>query len=326
MINRTVIFLLMLLAIASMVVTGCGNGGEGGTATRSGSADVARMADGLEPGQFELDISGFIVSTGPYTGDGPAARFEPRTYTASRERADGFGGREQVETWNATGPYRLWLHSAVQRDGGDEEMASTWIQLPPDARAGQTYKIRHSRMARQGEAYAGIQRRDMVWRDNSRALEGEVTIGEIGDHLTASFRFDNGRDDAERVEVEGRVYRVSYLPRGEAFFTYTQDGQTREVAERVLRQAQENRFQAIGELFSFGFGPDPQPGTYRLGARRDWDNQIVGVNVIGARMDSVDGTVELIEKDGYFTMEFQFSTEGPTPVSAEGRFEWVRVP
>ncbi|TVQ29528.1 MAG: hypothetical protein EA370_14995, partial [Wenzhouxiangella sp.] len=247
-----------------MLLTGCGNGGDGAATTRSDSASAGRMAAGLEPGEFELDISGFVVSTGAYTGDGPAARFEPRTYTDSRERADGFGGRERVDTWNATGPYRLFLHSAVRRDGGEEEMATTWIQLPPDARAGQTYTIRHSRLARQGEAYAGLQRRDMVWRDNSRALEGEITIGEIGDHLTASFRFDNGRDGPERVEIEGRVYRVPYLPRAEAFFTYTRDGETMEVMDRVLRQAQDHRFEAMTELVSFSFGPDPEPGTYRL--------------------------------------------------------------
>ncbi|TVQ40667.1 MAG: hypothetical protein EA370_03375 [Wenzhouxiangella sp.] len=63
-----------------------------------------------------------------------------------------------------------------------------------------------------------------------------------------------------------------------------------------------------------------------MAPRRDWDNRLVGVAGGGVRKDAVDGTVELTEQDGYFTMTFQFTTEGPTPVAAEGRFEWVRVP
>lgn len=319
----------MLLAASLFLLAGCGNGGNGGdgeTTSRSSGADAARMADGLEPGEFELDISGFVVSTGPYTGDGPAARFVPRTYTESRERSDGFGGRERVDTWNATGPYRLFLHSAVQRDGGDEEMSTVWIQLPPEARAGETYTIRHSRMARQGEAFAGLQRRDMAWRDNSRMLEGAITIGEIGDHLTASFQFNNGRDDSERVDIQGRVYRTPYLPRGEAYYTFTHEGETEEVADRVQRQARDDRFYVMTDRVSFSFGPDPQPGTYRLAPSRDWSNRLVGVHVAGVRMDAVDGSVELSEENGYFTMKFDFTTEGETPASAEGRFEWVSAP
>jgi hypothetical protein len=323
---RSTFHLGILLVGSLMMLMGCGNGGNGEGITRSGGADIGRMTAGLEPGEFDLDITGFVVSTGPYTGDGPAARFEPRTYTASRERADGFGGRERVDTWNATGPYRIWLHSAVSRDGGEEEMATTWVQLPPDARAGQTYTIRHSRMARQGEAYAGLQRRDMVWSETARTLEGEITVGEIGDYLTASFHFHNGREDDQRIEITGRVHRAPYLPRGEAFFTYTRDGETEEVADRLVRQAQDHRFEVWADLVGFSFGPDPQPGTYQLAPRRDWDNRIVGVSGGGVRMDSVDGSVELTEQDGYFTMNFQFAAEGPTPVSAQGRFEWVRVP
>jgi len=267
-----------------------------------------------------------VVSTGPYTGDGPAARFQPWTYSQARERADGYGGRERVDTWNASGPYRIWLHTAVSRDGADEEMSSTWIQLPPEARAGQTYVIRHSRRARHGEAYAGLQRRDMAWRETSQSLEGEVTLAEIGDLLSLSFHFNNGREDEQRVEVQGRAYRIPFMPRGEAFYAYTREGETEQVAVQALRQAQDHRFEVLTELVSFSFGPDPQPGTYQLAARRDWDNRLVGVSGGGVRMDAVDGSLELTERDGYLFIDFQFQTEGPTPVAAEGRFEWISPP
>jgi hypothetical protein len=314
---------------ALLMLGGCGNAGngqDGGTAARVSASDIGQ---GLQPGEFELNISGFVETTAPYEGDGPAARFQPWTYSTARERADGFGGREQVETWNATGPYRLWLHAGVRREGEDD-MASVWIQLPPEARGGRTYTIRHSRLARQGEAYAGLQRRDMVWRDTSRALEGTVTVAEIGDDLTLSFDFHNGREDEQATRVQGRAYRIPYMPRGEAFYTATADGEKHDIQARVLRQARDSSFDAFttGDApVHVGFDFDvarPVPGTYTFGQRRA--PGVVGLSIGGQRFDSVDGSLELSETDGYYTAVFELSTQGDHPMSAQGRFEYIAEP
>jgi hypothetical protein len=334
-VTRTIHQLPAFIALASVLLTGCGNGGNGGngdtgdyngnggSAARVSASEIGR---GLERGQFALDISGFVVSTGDYEGDVPAARFQPWNYGSSRERADGYGGREEVEVWNATGPYRIWLLTEVSRDGGETEDASAWVQFPPDAQAGRTYPIRSTRMARHGEAYGGLQRHDMVWRDGTHALEGEVTIVELGDYLTATFHFDNGHEDEQHTRVEARVYRVPFMPRGEAFYTFTRDGETTEFAGRVIRQSQDHRFELMSDHISFSFGPRPEPGTYTLERRRDDARQVVGLSADGARFDSVDGTVEVSENDGYYTMNFTFTTQGQDEVSAEGRFEWIAVP
>ncbi|QOC23917.1 hypothetical protein IC757_07335 [Wenzhouxiangella sp. AB-CW3] len=123
-------------------------------------------------------------------------------------------------------------------------------------------------MARHGEAYAGLQRPDLAWRD----------------------------------------------------------GETTEFAGRVIRQSQDHRFEVMSDLVSFSFGPRPEPGTYSLDRRRDDARQIVGLGADGARFDSVDGTVEVSESNGYYTINFNFTTQGHDEVSAEGRFEWIAAP
>ncbi len=322
--RHTCIAVILTLSIPFML-GGCGdgsNGGYGGSTSRVSASDIGQ---GLEPGQFALDISGFVVSTGDYQGDVPAARFQPWNYGSSRERAEGYGGRQEVEVWNATGPYRIWLLTEVSRDGGDTEDASAWVQLPPDAQAGRTYPIRSTRMARHGEAYGGLQRHDMVWRDGSHSLEGEVTIAEIGEHLTATFHFDNGREDEQHTRVEARVYRVPFMPRGEAFYTFTRDGETTEFAGRVNRHSQDHRLELMSEHVHLRFPPRPEPGTYPLEPRRDDTRGVVSLSA-GGRFDTVDGTVEVSENAGYYTINFAFTTQGQDEVSAEGRFEWIAVP
>ncbi len=53
-----------------------------------------------------------------------------------------------------------------------------------------------------------------MWRDGAHYLEGEVTITEIGDQLSATFHFDNGSEGDRHTRVDARLYRIPLMPQG----------------------------------------------------------------------------------------------------------------
>jgi hypothetical protein len=302
----------------------CDGPGSGSAESARRSAEIGR---GLVPGAYEIEFSGRLVTGGPYTGDLDPVRFGPQTYAATRELADGFGGRERVETSNAEGPYQLVLRTSVQREGGEAELARVWVQLPPGARGGQRYVVRDSRRAKPGEAYAGVEQQSRTWQE-IRNLEGSIEVAELGDHLTAAFDFHSNLEpgDEKRFDVKGRAYRIPFRPRPEARYTFTANGDGEQIGNITL-QAQEHRFGVIigpRGLFSFEFDGRPQAGTYALGRTRD--ARTVLVTVLDHSTESLEGTLELNETDGIYSATYEFSTKGADAVRAKGRFDHVPAP
>ena len=95
------------------------------------------------------------------------------------------------------------------------------IQLPPNARAGETYPIQGHFYAEDGQATAEIVSPGAVredghtgWRENGNIgnppLSGEIRIGAIGEVLTASFELQvaNDSDHPRYAQASGRVFQV----------------------------------------------------------------------------------------------------------------------
>ncbi len=307
-----------LVSALCLLLLGCGSGDTGTAAARD-------IGQGLSPGEFEITVEGATVSVGPYQGEREVAQFLPFRYASARARSDGFGGREQVDAANGEGPYRVQLRHEVSRDGGEPEEAVLMIQLPPGAEAGRTYPLRSNNMARQGEAYVELQGAAQAWRVRSSELEGTVTVGEIGDHITMAFSFDNGLEDERRIEVEGRVFELPFEPRPEALYTFTVEGKSEDRVVAVTSQTRNNRYVVTAGGVYFTFVDLPlRAGSYALSPQQG--PGVAYLNLPGYAYDTVDGSIEVSESDDEYTMTFQFETQGSQPVQASGRFEHLRMP
>jgi hypothetical protein len=230
-----------------------------------------------------------------------------------------------VETSNADGPYRLQLWQEIRRGDEDPGTGRVWIQLPPNARAGQTYTLRDSRRGRDGEAYGGVVGAYHAWSIN-RNLEGEIHIGEIGEFLTASFHLHNGAEpDAEnRLDVTGRVNRIPFRPRTEAVYTLVHGGETTEGIRGTIRQDRPTNYLiSVQRAFSVEFDGPPQPGTYALGTRRS--SGVVSLHINDIRLDAVEGTLEVREDGDRFLMTFNASAtdRDGQPVTLQGTLSHV---
>lgn len=142
---------MVVVAGIMALLAACGGEGNAGAGSSPGS-----IGQGLSPGEFELEVDGYIRTQGVYVGGGEAAEFAPSNYGRSRERNDGSGGRQQVTATNAEGPYRLRFNLDLQRRDEEPDDSSVTIQLPPGARAGETYPLETALRARHGEAILAI--------------------------------------------------------------------------------------------------------------------------------------------------------------------------
>lgn len=301
------IFALLVLVLLS----GCGSADNGGASTEA-------IGQGLDSGEFELNVDGRITSVGPYSGDRTHLEFRPSTYQATRERNDGFGGRQRVRATNADGPYALMMRADLARgdDEPDRETGVFHIQLPPDARAGETYVMRGASHARHGEAVGELGGYGQTLMNTGT---GEVTIAEIGEHLSLSFDFSVNEPDHERyLRVHGRAWRIPLTRQGETHYTFTdEEGTETHVDATVFRNP---RSVMVGQRMSFDFAEDhPPAGEYRIGRRSGPGVVHLGIHGRG-RMD-LDGHLNLSHDDGVWSASFQFEGEG---VSGEGTIEHLR--
>ena len=307
--------------LIGLALSGCGGGGGDSPAP----SRVRDMAAGLSEGEFELTFSGQVTTVGPAEEDREPADFFPSNITANRERNDGFGGRTAVETSNATGPYRVQLWQEIRRGEEDPGTGRVWIQLPANARAGQTYRILDSRRGGDGEAYGGVVGAAHGWSIN-RNLEGEIHIGEIGETLTASFHLHNGAepDSENRLDVAGRMNRISFRPRTEAAFTRVHGGETLEAVRGTIRQDRPTNYLiSVQGAFAVEFDGPPQPGAYSISRRRS--PGVVSLNFDGISLESVEGTLEVREDGDMFHMSYRATgtDRDSQPVTLEGTLSQV---
>lgn len=311
-----------VFAVVMLLVAACGGSGDSGGERSSVSlSDVAR---GLQPGQMEVSLTGQVVHVEGVTIEREPVEIFPRHYSSARERNDGTGGRTEVRTNNADGPYRIQFWFGLQRGDETPDMGRIYIQLPPDVRAGRSYVLRDSSRASQGEAYGGLVGPGHAWQ-LTRGLDGVLHVAEVGDTISLSFEFRNNAEPGSDsyFEASGRAYRVPIRPRAEAQFTMTVDGERSEHVEGLMRQDQATRFVALAPQFSMSWEASPEPGEYAAGTRRG--PGVVGVSVTDMREESVEGTIRL-ESDGqYYTVHFDIVASGDKTVEAQGKLEYLPV-
>lgn len=312
---------LVIMLAFSGLHTGCG-GSNGDSIPGTSVRDMQR---GIEPGEFELEFKGQVKTVGPAQAEREPAEYFPQNVTQSRERNDGMGGREAVDTSNATGPYRLQLWQEIQRGDQEPETGRIWIQLPPDASAGNSYALYDSRRAGKGHAYGGVVGAGHGWSLN-RGLEGWIRVGEIGDHLTVAFHLHNSAEPNQenRLDVTGRVNRLPFQPRAEAKFTITAGGEMTEGVSGTMRQDRPaNYLIIVPNYFSIEFDGPPLPGTYKIGTRRGPGT--VGLTLDDHRMEGVEGNIEVRQDDTelHLTYIATVTTRSGETVTLNGTLEHV---
>jgi hypothetical protein len=301
----------IILIAAVGLMTGCGNENSG-----SASTSASAIGQGLAPGQFELEVVGYVRSVGPYSGGGEAVSFTPSNYGRSRERQDGTGGRQHVSATNADGPYRVRMQIELQRRDEEPDSSSVTIQLPPGARAGQTYPLETPHRARHGEAILAI-----MGYGQSLTFEGSGTVNvvELDEHVSLQFEFHGGspEHDNERHAI-GRVYQVPLTRRGESQYQLIVDGQREDRADATrfrndwsIQVAQEMMFDFPGDV--------AQPGTYRLASRRS--PGVVSLSLQNYRGLDISGTLEVRRDGDTWSATFEFEGQGDVNVRGQGGFD-----
>ena len=202
--------------VLALTLVACGNS----SPSNSSSVSAADIGAGLSAGEYEIRFSGSLSDGGPWESErGPVSVFH-NSYREQRARSD-FPGRQGVERSEGEGPYMLRIQRLISRDGQEAQYGRVDIQLPPNARAGQSYPIRGRFYAEDGQAYAELvspghlrESGHTGWRENGNIgrppLTGELRIGEIGAVLTASFELQvaNDSDHPRYAQVSGRVFQV----------------------------------------------------------------------------------------------------------------------
>jgi len=305
----------LILAATFGVLAGCGGEGSPGK-----SASAAPIGQGLAPGEHAIEVVGPVVrSVGPYSGARDAVRFAPNTYGQSRERRDGTGGRQEVLATNDAGPYTIRMRMDLQREDQepDRETAAVTIQLPPEARAGQTYRLENTAQARHGEAFLSIMG---YGQSLPFGGSGTVSVAELGEHLSVQFEFRGGQPDEDNERhVIGRAYKIPLSRQGEAHYTLVVAG---EATDRI----QHTRFRNAGSIMvgpsmQFDLGDERQPGRYRLANRPGAG--AIGLQLFDHRGVDVGGEIDLERHGDTWSATFQFDAQGETSLRGEGGFDHV---
>ena len=305
-----------MVIVAGIMVLLAACSGEGNTGAGS---SLSSISQGLSPGEFELEVDGYIRTQGVYAGGGEAAEFAPSNYGRSRERNDGSGGRQHVTATNADGPYRLRFNLDLQRRDEEPHDSSVTIQLPPDARAGETYPLETALRARHGEAILAINGYGQVLRFDGG---GTVSVAELGEHISLQFEFEGGTPGSDyHRQARGRAYQIPLSPRGETQLQLVVDGQSEEMA--LFSRFRNDRSLMAAQTLSFDFPGDVvQPGTYSLAGRGGPGVASLHLENLPRDLD-INGTIDLEQDGDRWSGTFQFEAEGEVSVLGEGRFDYV---
>lgn len=307
---------VVFLSIALMATSGCDSNKEsdseegsqsGGEAAAADESAVDEIGEGLEPGGYEIEVTGDVEQLGEYEGNNDS----PYTF------------RPGSEGTNDEGPYILRVRTHTERDG-DEIGAYALISLPAGTEPG-TYELKANQKADDDEAYAMFRAEAQEWVI-AREVSGEVTVGEIGDEVTIAFDFEAADGDDKGVEVNGRVFKIPFEYSTSVRADATIDGEDDEFrSARVHYVDNDDAYSVsvgpLSNMFIFSLPADVESGSYDLVL--DGDEEGIELSR-DTSYDEFEGTID-IEREGQFAHgEFDFAASGPDEeAELSGRFDYV---
>lgn len=287
----------------ALSLTACG--GESGGAGQVDQAAVEAIGDGLEPGDYQLEVDGSVRVTGASGDERGPYEFRPST---------------SKDGTNAEGPYNFRVRAMTERDS-EEIMAYAMFTVPAGTVPG-TYPLTSSRAAGDDDAYAMLRATEQAW-NFAKDVDGTLTIGELGNHLSAKFDFEAADGEGEKVEVRGRMFRVPFSPQPEATATITVNGESEKFSGRARFMSDSLIIGPLRGGLTFPLTAALESGTHQLQLGRDGDGIRVNLPIDA---DTLDGRISL-ERDGeYLHGDFDLEAKGDDDtLEADGQFEFLKV-
>lgn len=331
--------LTVVLPAVALALAGCGDSGDTAGINATDNADeqtnssvvasqgsaspdseMQERLDSLDEGASLLTISGTVTSTGEYTtADDP--RYGGVSVDVFRP---GRGGGSARAGSNADGPYSLTIYTDATHQDEPDNVARAWVTLtlPGDARAGERYEMSSFSSANDDQVQAHLRGDGHAWTF-ARQIEGELHLVELGESVTAAWRFDaadGNRDDAARVAVEGAVSRLAFTPQPQAQYELTVNGDSETHLGRVaINTTNTGAILSIGNRISLMLPSGITTGEYTLSDRANDD--ALRVILSQHTIEQLDGTLTLTEREGAFDADIRFETSGEDSVSLNGRLE-----
>lgn len=331
--------LTVVLPAVALALAGCGDSGDNAGINATDNADeqtnssvvasqgsaspdseMQERLDSLDEGASLLTISGTVTSTGEYTtADDP--RYGGVSVDVFRP---GRGGGSARAGSNADGPYSLTIYTDATHQDEPDNVARAWVTLtlPGDARAGERYELSSFSSANDDQVQAHLRGDGNAWTF-ARQIEGELHLVELGESVTAAWRFDaadGNRDDAARVAVEGAVSRLAFTPQPQAQYELTVNGDSETHLGRVaINTTNTGAILSIGNRISLMLPSGITTGEYTLSDRANDD--ALRVILSQHTIEQLDGTLTLTEREGAFDADIRFETSGEDSVSLNGRLE-----
>ncbi len=331
--------LTVVLPAVALALAGCGDSGDNAGINATDNADeqtnssvvasqgsaspdseMQERLDSLDEGASLLTISGTVTSTGEYTtADDP--RYGGVSVDVFRP---GRGGGSARAGSNADGPYSLTIYTDATHQDEPDNVARAWVTLtlPGDARAGERYEMSSFSSANDDQVQAHLRGDGHAWTF-ARQIEGELHLVELGESVTAAWRFDaadGNRDDAARVAVEGAVSRLAFTPQPQAQYELTVNGDSETHLGRVaINTTNTGAILSIGNRISLMLPSGITTGEYTLSDRANDD--ALRVILSQHTIEQLDGTLTLTEREGAFDADIRFETSGEDSVSLNGRLE-----
>lgn len=331
--------LTVVLPAVALALAGCGDSGDNAGINATDNADeqtnssvvasqgsaspdseMQERLDSLDEGASLLTISGTVTSTGEYTtADDP--RYGGVSVDVFRP---GRGGGSARAGSNADGPYSLTIYTDATHQDEPDNVARAWVTLtlPGDARAGERYEMSSFSSANDDQVQAHLRGDGNAWTF-ARQIEGELHLVELGESVTAAWRFDaadGNRDDAARVAVEGAVSRLAFTPQPQAQYELTVNGDSETHLGRVaINTTNTGAILSIGNRISLMLPSGITTGEYTLSDRANDD--ALRVILSQHTIEQLDGTLTLTEREGAFDADIRFETSGEDSVSLNGRLE-----
>ncbi|AQU83994.1 MULTISPECIES: hypothetical protein [unclassified Halomonas] len=333
--------LIAAMIAAGSMVAGCGDGAESAgstsgqttdssaeTQSQQGSAapddEMQAWLNDLSQGESVLNISGAVSSTGEYT-TADAPRYGGVSVDVFRP---GSGGGSARAGSNADGPYALTIYTDATHEDEPDNVVRAWISLvlPEGATAGERYAISSFSAANEHQVQAHLRGDGHAWTF-ARQIEGELYLVELGDSVTAAWRFDaadGNREDAAQVAVEGAVNNLAFTVQPEARYELTVNGETDTHLGRItINTSNSGAILSIGNRISLMLPSGISAGEYPLSDRSE--EGVLRVMLPRYEVDSVDGTLTLAQRNGVFDADIRFEAGGEDSVSLDGRLEGLAL-
>lgn len=311
--------ILALGTLLSLSAIGCSdNPNSNGKA--SASYEMQSWVDGLSQGTSMLNLSGSVSSGSEYTTIN-----DPRYGGVSEDiYRPAMGGGASRSGSNAEGPYSLTIYTDATHSNEPDNTVRAWVNLvlPSGTEAGKRYQIASFSTATDDQVQAHVRGHGHAW-SFERQIEGELYLFELGEEITAAWRFsaaDGNAEDAARVSVEGAAHGIGFSGQPEAQYTLTINGETQTHLGRVaINHGNTGAVLSLGNRISLMLPNDISSGEYALASRAS--EQTLRVILSRYDIDSLDGVLHLKAQDHSFEADIRFETSGSDNITLEGRLE-----